>query len=163
LCPEGLAWLPDGHVSDWAINVLVDGEGALLPVEAVSHVDTCEHCIERLATMATMAFALGEELALVAERQELRKAPFPLASFGAAAGLAVSFALYSWTTQGTAIADLPHQILAIVRGLRLVGPVAAQQLGSGLATLLGTVALVAVVLGMVVARKHAFIRPESSS
>ncbi len=81
---ERLVWLSDGHVSEWVLNALVDNEVALLPGEVVLHVDTCDHCTERLATMASTVFALGFELTRLAEYQAKQKTPFPRALFAVA-------------------------------------------------------------------------------
>lgn len=163
-CPEGLVWLADGHVSDWALNVLVDAEDSLLPEAAVTHTDTCEHCTQRLVAMATTAFALGEELALLAERQASSKTAFPLAVFGVASLFTVGVALSSWAGRGRSLVELPHELLTIGRGLRLAGPFAAQQLGVGLLILSGTSVLVAAIAGVILAKRHGFTRsPESPS
>jgi hypothetical protein len=162
--PVGLVWLPDGHVSDWVLNALVDNEVALLPDEAVAHADTCEHCTERMATMATMAFALGEELSLLAEQQAKHRAPFPLALFAAAFVFTSGFALFSWSDQGRNLVELPHELLTVWRGLRLVGPFAARHLSAELIVLSSVTALLAAFGGVLLAKRHPFTRsPESPS
>jgi hypothetical protein len=161
---DGLVWLSDGHVSDWGLNALVDDQAALLPGEAVSHVDRCEHCTDRLAMMASMVFALDEELRLLAVHQGRQKAPFPVALFAAAFLLSVGFALLSWRVQGRAIVEIPHELLTLWRGLRLVGPVAAQRLGVETIVVVGATTLVFAIGGVMLARRHPFIRsPESPS
>lgn len=164
LYPDALAWLPDGHVSDWVLNALVDGEATLLSDEVVSHVDACEHCTERLATMATMAFALGEELSFLVEQRASKKTPFPLAFFGAAFLFTAGAVLFSWNARGRALGELPHELLTFSRGLRLVGPLAAQQLGVGLLVVSASVVVVTAIAGAILARRHSFTRsPESPS
>lgn len=164
VCPQGLVWLPDGHVSDWVLNALVDAEVSILPDDAVSHVDTCEHCTDRLATMAAMVFALGEDLTLLAQREAEQKVPFPAALFGAALFLTVGFALFSWSEQGRAIVELPHDLLTVWRGLRLAGPLAAQRLGAELVILSSFSVFLAAGFGVILARRHSFSRsPESHS
>lgn len=164
VCPEGLVWLSDGHVSDWVLNALVDAEVSLLPEAAVSHVDTCEHCTDRMAHMAAMAFALGEELSHLVEQEASRKAPFPRALFGTAFLAFVSFALFSVGARGGDLGELPHELLTVWRGLRLAGPFAFQRLGVVLVILSCSSALIAIVGGVLLARWQSFPRnPESPS
>ncbi len=162
--PDALVWLPDGHVSEWVLNALIDDEGALLPGDAVSHVDTCEHCTDRLATMATMIFALDEELSALVENQQKQKVPFPVTLFAGATLFVVGFALFSWSAQGRALAELPHELLTVSRALRLIGTFAAEQHSGKLVILSSFTAIVAAVCGVALAKRHPFQRtPESPS
>lgn len=158
-----LVWLPDGHVSDWVLNALVDAESELVPKAASAHVDGCEQCTERLATLAHLTFALGEELNLLTARSA-QKAPFPRVVFLTTCVFSVSVVLFSWTNRSNAVLDLPHELLTAWRGLRLIGPVAAQHVGFSFAAISSLGALIAAIVGIILVRRHPFPRnPESSS
>lgn len=158
-----LIWLPDGHVSDWVLNALVDAELELVPHVAATHVDGCEHCTERLTTMAHLSFALGEELTFLSA-QTAQAAPFPRAVFAAACLFSVSVVLFSWTARSTALLELPHELLTTWRGLRLIGPLAAQHWYASLAAVGSVGILASTIVGVIVAKRHPFTRsPESPS
>jgi hypothetical protein len=159
---EGLVWLPDGHVSEWVLNALLDDEAVLLPGDAVSHVDTCEHCTDRLATMAHLVFALDEELSVLAEDQAKQEAPFPSRLFAGAMLFVAGLGLFSWSVHGTALAELPHELLTVSRALRVIGAFAADQHGGKLLVLGSFTAIFAAVYGVALAKRHPFHRPPES-
>lgn len=159
---EGLVWLPDGHVSEWVLNALLDDEAALLPGDAVSHVDTCEHCMDRLATMAHLVFALDEELSVLAEDQAKQEAPFPSRLFAGAMLFVAALGWFSWSAQGTALAQLPHQLLTVSRALRVIGSFAVDQHGGKLVVVCSFAAIFAALYGIALAKRHPFHRPPES-
>lgn len=161
--PSALVWLANGHVSDWALNALLDGETTLLPEDAVSHAETCDHCLERMVTMAHSVFALEQELSLLAAHQANSNSTFPLALFTAACLFCVTVAYLSWGTRGATLGELPHELLTVWRGVRIVGPFAARQLGN---TTLGVVSslvtLAAAIGGVILAKRYPYTQsPES--
>lgn len=56
--PESLLWADGGHLSDEALCAYVDGQTAILPAEALSHVEGCDGCTGRLGTLSLAAWAL---------------------------------------------------------------------------------------------------------
>jgi len=60
--PPEIVWHEGGHLSDEALAALGD-EQDILPPEALSHADTCEHCARRLGESAWLSVAVGGPLA----------------------------------------------------------------------------------------------------
>lgn len=64
--PEGLgpelSFEPDGHLTELCLTCLSDGELALVPPEALAHLDACEPCARRLGEAALLSVATGEAL-----------------------------------------------------------------------------------------------------
>src|SRR5688572_3248153 len=85
--PRGLIWRPDGHVTDWVLSALVDGEDDLLLESAVTLADSCDECAARLGQLASAAFSVGEDLKLWSKQRLAEAAPFPARAFGAVAVL----------------------------------------------------------------------------
>jgi hypothetical protein len=61
--PPDLAWQRDGHVTDIVLASVSDGEAGIVPIDALSHLDTCEHCSTRLGAEALLSAHAGELLA----------------------------------------------------------------------------------------------------
>lgn len=150
--PEGLIWRPDGHVSDWVLSALVDGEALALPDEAVVHTDSCEHCATRLGDLASQAFALGEDLALWSEHQA-QQAPFPVRALGVAGVLIALGLAGSVGAGGTEWTELPHRLLTLWRWGRVLAPWASERLDL-LSFALGWLGvLMALAAGLIFARR----------
>ncbi|OQX69897.1 MAG: hypothetical protein B6A08_03210 [Sorangiineae bacterium NIC37A_2] len=119
--PPGLLFREDGHVTDWVLSALVDGEEALLSAEATAHVDSCEECGARLGAMAHGVFALEAEVQEWAKAERAR-APFPMVAFGMVGlGLvlgSVGFAVM----RGDEWRELPHRALTLWRWAKALVP-----------------------------------------
>lgn len=150
--PEGLIWRPDGHVSDWVLSALVDGEAAVLPDSAVVHADSCEHCAMRLGDLANEAFSLSESLLLWSEMQP-RAAAFPVRALGMV-GILISVGLFgSLGFGGTDWMATPHRLLTLWRWGRVLGPWAAERPGAHLFALGWLVVLSALAAGLVFSKR----------
>jgi hypothetical protein len=57
-----VVWEPDGHLSELALSVLVDGEAALLPTDAASHAQLCADCGKRLGALAQLSLEIDGAL-----------------------------------------------------------------------------------------------------
>jgi hypothetical protein len=60
------SWRDDGHVSDLALTLAVDGEDALLGADARDHLASCEACSARLGEAAELAAVAAMALEHVA-------------------------------------------------------------------------------------------------
>ena len=65
--PPDLAWQHDGHVTDVVLSSVADGEAGIVPADALSHLDGCEHCAQRLGAEALLSAHAGELLAELAQ------------------------------------------------------------------------------------------------
>ncbi|MDI1451579.1 hypothetical protein [Polyangium sp. 6x1] len=65
--PPDLAWQHDGHVTDVVLSSVADGEAGIVPTDALSHLDGCDHCAQRLGAEALLSTHAGELLAELAE------------------------------------------------------------------------------------------------
>ncbi|MDI3283589.1 hypothetical protein [Polyangium sp. 15x6] len=65
--PPDLAWQHDGHVTDIVLSSVADGEAGIVPADALSHLDGCDHCAQRLGAEALLSAHAGELLAELAE------------------------------------------------------------------------------------------------
>ncbi|MRG92293.1 hypothetical protein [Polyangium spumosum] len=65
--PPDLAFQHDGHVTDVVLSSVADGEAGIVPADALSHLDGCDHCAERLGAEALLSVHAGELLAELAE------------------------------------------------------------------------------------------------
>jgi len=63
--PPDLVWQQDGHLGDIALSSLADGQVDIVPLEASSHLEHCEHCITRFGAEALLSKHAGELLAEV--------------------------------------------------------------------------------------------------
>lgn len=70
--PPDLAWQRDGHVTDIVLSSVADGEAGIVPSNALSHLEGCDHCATRLGAEALLSAHAGE---LLAELQEPSFAP----------------------------------------------------------------------------------------
>lgn len=161
--PRGLIWRPDGHVSDWVLSALVDGEDDLLHEDAVAHADSCEECGARLGLMARAAFSLGEEVTRWAEERSAEVAPFPARAFGAVAFLIALGGATLVATRGPAWLELPHRLITFWRWGRALAPVASERLDA-LTFALGWLGLFFIVAaGLTVAKRASLSSQQESS
>lgn len=58
LLDNSLVWDQGGHLSDVALNALVDAESALLPRSASEHADSCEQCALRIGQLAQLSLEI---------------------------------------------------------------------------------------------------------
>lgn len=151
--PQGLIWQPDGHVSDWVLSALVDGEAEVLPEDAVGHADSCEECATRIGIMASAAFALSEGLKLWSKERALQEAPFPVRVFWGV-GLTIALGgLALMATRGSEWQEFPHRLLTLWRWSRVLAPWITGRLDA-LSFALGWLGvLIAVAAGFAVARR----------
>lgn len=160
--PRGLVWRPDGHVSDWVLSALVDGEDDLLAEDAVAHADACEECGTRLALMASAAFSVGEDLRLWSELRIGEAAPFPARAFGAVTLLIALGGVGLIAARGQEWLELPHRLITIWRWGRALAPWASERLDV-LTFVLGWVGVVLVVTAGLTVAKRASISSEQES
>ncbi len=82
--PDELVFEADGHVSEVALTCVADGEIAIVPPQALSHLEGCEQCTARLGAAALLSIGVGEalradevmaEVALVTRAIAARAAP----------------------------------------------------------------------------------------
>jgi hypothetical protein len=60
--PDELLFEPDGHLTDVALACVADGELALVPAAAMSHIDDCDRCSHRLGETALLSLDAGIDL-----------------------------------------------------------------------------------------------------
>ena len=70
--PSDLVWEQDGHLSDIVLSTLADGQALIVPLEAQSHLEQCEHCTTRFGAEAILSMHAGE---LLTELGKSPKAP----------------------------------------------------------------------------------------
>lgn len=115
LLPVELVFV-SGHLSAIGVEVLADGEDALLPREALDHADQCAECGEAIRVRVLQSLALGDELG-AAHRAELaelahRQAALRGARWPLALGIAASIA-------GVVMASLGSPVTLVDRVLEL--------------------------------------------
>jgi hypothetical protein len=160
--PIGLVWRRDGHVSDWVLSALVDGEDSALPQDATVHADSCEECAARLGTMASAAFSLGDALASWAEERARHEAPFPRTAFGAVGVLIAFVVIGLGVARGQEWMNLPHRVLTLWRWGRALAPWALERIGP-LPMALGTLSVVMVAAaGLAVAARASLSSKQGS-
>lgn len=159
--PRGLVWRPDGHVSDWVLSALVDGQDELLQEDAVAHADTCEDCATRLGLMASAAFSVGQDLRAWA-REQVTVAPFPARAFTVVALLIALGASGFVAARGPAWLELPHKLMNVWRWGRALAPFAGEHL-DGLAVVLGWLGVFSLVAAGLVIAKLASLASEQES
>jgi hypothetical protein len=59
MLPAELLWEDNGHLTEVALNAVADAEDALLPANALAHLDACEHCLFRVGEVASMSIDMG--------------------------------------------------------------------------------------------------------
>ncbi len=70
--PSDLVWEQDGHLSDIVLSTLADGQALIVPLEAFSHLEQCDHCTTRFGAEALLSTHAGE---LLTELGKPSKAP----------------------------------------------------------------------------------------
>jgi hypothetical protein len=154
---EAEIWLPDGHVSDVALTALADGEDALLPEAARSHVEGCDSCTERLGEQALMSLSLSRALGSSenAPAYAPTSLPLPLGAVLAALVVAVLGALPRFLGGARDLPALPSAIAdGVVVALR-AGAALLRVAGSGnpaVAVVWLGAAVVLAAFGLLVAR-----------
>jgi hypothetical protein len=68
--PPDLVWQQDGHLSDIVLASIGDGEVDIVPPEASSHLDHCDHCTTRFGAEALLSKHAGELLAEVSRNMD---------------------------------------------------------------------------------------------
>jgi hypothetical protein len=63
--PADLVWQQDGHLSDIVLSTIADGEMAIVPLEAHSHLEHCDECTTRFGAEALLSVHAAELLAEV--------------------------------------------------------------------------------------------------
>jgi hypothetical protein len=61
LLPDDLVW-DASHLSEIALTAIADGEEAILPADARTHLDSCEACAKKLGEAAMLSSAIGSML-----------------------------------------------------------------------------------------------------
>jgi hypothetical protein len=161
--PRGLIWRTDGHVSDWVLSALLDGEDDLLLEEAVTHADSCEECAARLGLMASAAFAVGEDLRLWSEGRTAELAPFPARTFGAVALLIAFSGVALIAARGPAWLELPHKLITFWRWGRALAPWASERLDTLTFAFGWLGVLLLVAAGLTVAKRASLSSEQGSS
>lgn len=151
--PRGLIWRTDGHVSDWVLSALVDGEEDLLLEDAVTHADSCEECAARLGLMASAAFAVGEDLRLWSEERTAETAPFPARAFGVVAFVIAFSGVALIAARGPAWLELPHRLITLLRWGRALAPWASERLDALTFALGWLGVLLIVAAGLTIAKR----------
>lgn len=59
---NSLVWDQSGHLSEIALNAIVDAESALLPQSACEHAEVCEHCAGRMGQLAQLSLEIDSAL-----------------------------------------------------------------------------------------------------
>lgn len=184
--PNDLMFAPDGHLTELAVTCVADGEVALLPEEALAHLDGCETCGLRLGEAALLSAAAADALrldparALVTIRPHVvaeaapapRITPAPISSprsrrppvLAIAAALAVA-ALTAWPALAEAARALPAWIGGAIRWAPMLVRLAQAWLfgdvSAAALAVKGASALLFVVLGIQVARAMSRVRAEA--
>ena len=63
--PPDLVWQQDGHLGDIVLSSIADGEVDIVPLEASSHLEHCDHCMTRFGAEALLSKHASELLAEV--------------------------------------------------------------------------------------------------
>jgi predicted anti-sigma-YlaC factor YlaD len=150
---------PDGHLEEWALSALADGED-VGGVSADAHLSTCEACTQRFVAFASLSVDMGERLrgaagvalpAVPAKAQA--RAPWRAVALVLAVALVIHLPL---------VTRLPALLVAGAGVLVHAGPVLVRGVARTLATpegaslVFATTALASVLfiaLGLVVARR----------
>jgi hypothetical protein len=69
--PSDLVWQQDGHLSDIVLSSIADGEANIVPLEAHSHLEQCDHCTTRFGAEALLSMHAGELLAEVSRAAQV--------------------------------------------------------------------------------------------
>lgn len=69
--PPDLVWQQDGHLSDIVLSSIADGEAAIVPHEACTHLEQCEDCTTRFGAEALLSMHAGELMAEVARAADM--------------------------------------------------------------------------------------------
>jgi len=75
--PPDLVWQQDGHLSDIVLSSIADGEVNIVPLEAHSHLEHCDHCTTRFGAEALLSMHAGELLAEVSRVAEMPAVVMP--------------------------------------------------------------------------------------
>lgn len=136
---DELSWRADGHVSDLVVSMMADHQDDCVAEPARLHVDECELCLGRMAEMAAFSLSLSVELnafhlpSVMAARAGVAPAnAFPRRLFALALALACVGALPDlWALQnaGPHLMDLGHDLLAFLRGARVVVALVGERAG----------------------------------
>jgi hypothetical protein len=177
---------PDGHLTELAVTCVADGEAAIVPPDALAHLDACDACGKRLGEAALLSAATADALrldparALVTTRPHvfaeasptLRITPAPASPrrswrppFAAITAALALAALTGWPTLVEAARALPAWIFGALRWAPALGRLARAWLfgdvsGAALAVK-GASALLFVVVGIQVARAMSRVRAEA--
>jgi hypothetical protein len=97
LLPSELVW-EDGHLTEIARTALADGQGAIVPPEAVTHLATCASCMHAVGDAALLSSHLAEVMASMSGPDLVPAsgrvaAPFPAFAFAVALAVATLGAL----------------------------------------------------------------------
>jgi hypothetical protein len=169
--PPDLVWQQDGHLADIVLSSIADGEVEIVPLEASSHLEHCEHCTTRFGAEALLSKHAGEllaelsrvtdRIATVATPRSVRAvaavgfAKLPKHAFFGALFLAAMGAMPALLSPGhlrvAQITEiLGRSIVMLARGVVLVAK------SGSFTVLVWASAMILMVLGLVVSR---FARP----
>jgi hypothetical protein len=158
--PPDLAWQRDGHVTDIVVASVADGEAGIVPEDALSHLEHCEHCTSRLGAEALLSAHAGELLQDLASPAVVRapaKAPVnangKALPKGAVIGAFLIAAVGATPAIFDSVARLPALLRALGRAIVLLAHSTELVVKSDMGTTLAWAAsLVLLVSGLVVSR-----------
>jgi hypothetical protein len=78
--PWEVIWQHDGHVTDVVCTAMADGEEAIVPVEAVEHINGCDGCCGRIGQSASLSARIGSSVAAQRLARSAAAWRFPWAS-----------------------------------------------------------------------------------
>ncbi|MEY4508774.1 MAG: hypothetical protein RLZZ450_896 [Pseudomonadota bacterium] len=144
---DSLVWQTTGHLAETAISALVDGEGALLPEQAVQHAVSCSECSERVGLAALFALEVTDALRVPSAAREHAVTPLPVTL----PALSLVLALVAGAPLlATLQASSPAHVLA--RLARLIAHAVQALRAPGVAELTWLAAALLVGAGVLVAR-----------
>ena len=164
-----LVWDQGGHLSDIALNAIVDAESAILPRSACEHAEVCEQCALRIGQLAQLSLEIDSALlttglAQAAARPLAHKAkrrrPLPLMELGLALVLALVGQLP--TLQALNPAGIPRVLKGVVHlSVQVFQHLAGTTFGASLPWVSATL-LLAASSGVAFAARRGFHRPSDS-
>jgi hypothetical protein len=149
---NSLVWDQAGHLSEIALNAIVDAESTLLPRSACEHAEVCEDCAQRMGQLAqlsleidsaflTSGLALSPSTSQVV-RKPARAWPLPITELAFALVLALLGQLP--TLQALNPASIRHTLKGVVHlSVQVIQHIAGTAFGASLPWVSGTLLLAA--------------------
>ena len=149
------------HLSEVALSMIADGEDALVPIAAHTHLETCDRCAVKLGELALLSVSVADAMQIATKSESfapVSRSQRPVPVWAIAVGLVIALlgsgpALVALPAQlGGWLLAVPRALPSFLRSTVVVARALAEALADRGPVVPIAVACVMIIVGLLVAR-----------